>query len=192
VPSDPIAALVGWPKLTTPYGPLFTLASEALARLSIGAALWVFKAVAALTSLATVALLWRVAPRLGRSPRSAIAFYGLNPLVVVFAVPGAHNEALIGVLVLAGAAWVAAGSELRGGAALLAASAVKASAALALPFALIGARRRGRAAAGVALALVLVAAASLIAFGPRSRSCSAWASSRPGSGSPSSWRRPQR
>jgi len=165
-PSDPITHLVGWPKLSTPYGPLFTLASEALASLSIGAALWILKAVAALTSLVTVALIWRIAPRLRLSPRSAIAFYGLNPLVLVFAVPGAHNEALIGMLVIAGAACVFSGSERRGGVALVAAGAVKASAALALPFALIGSRRRGRISAAIALALVAVAAASLIAFGP--------------------------
>ncbi len=165
-PTDPIAHLVGWPRLSTPYGPLFTLSSEALAPLSIGAALWVLKALAAITSLLTVALVWRVAPLVHRSRRSSIAFYGLNPLVLLFAVAGAHNEALIGMLVLAGAAWVVSGSELRGGVALVAAGAVKASAALVLPFALIGSRRRGRAAAAIALALVVVAATSLIAFGP--------------------------
>ena len=163
---DPISPLVGWPRLSTPYGPLFTLASEALAPLSIAAAVWVLKAVAALASLATVALIWRLAPRLGRSSRSAAAFYGLNPLALVFAVPGAHNEALIGMLVAAGATWVLTGAERRGAFALVAAGAVKASAALALPFALIGAPRRGRTALALAAAIALAAAASLIAFGP--------------------------
>ena len=165
-PADAISRLVGWPKLSTPYGPLFTLASESLAPLSIAAAVWVLKALAALTSLATVALIWRLAPRLGRSSRSAAAFYGLNPLVLVFAVPGAHNEALIGMLVAAGAAWVLTGAERRGAFALVAASAVKASTALALPFALIGSRRRGGTAIALAVAIVLVAAVSVIAFGP--------------------------
>ena len=68
-PHDAIHPLLGWTTVTTPYGPLFTLASEALVPLSIAAALWVLKALAALTSLATVAVIWRVAPRLGRSPR---------------------------------------------------------------------------------------------------------------------------
>lgn len=166
VPTDAISKLVGWPKLTTPYGPLFTLASEALAPLSIAAAAWVLKGIAALTSLATVALIWRLAPRLGRSPKAAAAFYGLNPLVLVFAVPGAHNEALIGMLVAAGALWMVTGADRRGAFALVAASAVKASAALALPFALIGSPRRGRTAIALAVAIVLVAACSLIAFGP--------------------------
>jgi alpha-1,6-mannosyltransferase len=164
--ADPISRLVGWPKLTTPYGPLFTLTSEALAPLSIAASVWILKAVAALTSLATVAVIWRLAPRLGRSPRAAAAFYGLNPLVLVFAVPGAHNEALIGVLVAVGALWMLSGAERRGAFALVAASAVKASAALALPFALIGAPRRRPPALALVAAIVLVAVLSLIAFGP--------------------------
>lgn len=163
---DAISALVGWPKLTTPYGPLFTLASEALAPLSIAAAMWVLKAVAALASLATVALIWRTAPRVGRSPRACAAFYALNPLVLVFAIPGAHNEALIGVLLAAGAAWILTGSEARGSFALVGACAVKASAALALPFALIGSRARGRAALALAAAIAITAAVSVIAFGP--------------------------
>ncbi|MGD0384708.1 MAG: hypothetical protein ABSB73_01090 [Solirubrobacteraceae bacterium] len=165
-PADPVYHLLGWPTLTTPYGPLFTLLSDALVPLGIAGGLWALKSIAALTSLATVALIWRAAPRLGRSQRGAIAFYGLNPLVLVFAVPGAHNEALIGMLVAAGALWIVAGAELRGGASLVAASAIKASAALALPFALLGARRRGRAAAAMVIASVAVTVIAVIAFGP--------------------------
>jgi len=165
-PHDAIYHLLGWTTLTTPYGPLFTLLSDALVPLGIAGALWSLKVLAALTSLATVVLIWRAAPRLRRSRRSAIAFYGLNPLVLVFAVPGAHNEALIGMLVAAGALCMLAGHERRGAVALVAATAVKASAALALPFALLGAQRRGRTAASIAVALVVLAAIAAIAFGP--------------------------
>jgi hypothetical protein len=165
-PTDPVYHLLGWTTLTTPYGPLFTLLSDALVPLGIAGGLWALKSIAALTSLATVALIWRTAPRMGRSQRGAIAFYGLNPVVLVFAVPGAHNEALIGMLVAAGALWIVAGAELRGGASLVAASAIKASAALALPFALLGARRRSRAAAAMAIAALVVTAIAVIAFGP--------------------------
>lgn len=164
-PHDAIYPLVGWPSLTTPYGPLFTLLTEALVPLGIAGSLWTLKALAALASLATVALIWRIAARTGRSPRAAIAFYGLNPLVLVFAVPGAHNEALIGLLVAAGAAWLLTGAQARGAGALVAASAIKASSALVLPFALVGSGRRGRTAAAIALALVVAAAVTLIAFG---------------------------
>ena len=166
-PHDAIYPLVGWPSLTTPYGPLFTLLTEALVPLGIAGSLWALKALAALASLATVALIWRIAARTGRSPRAAIAFYGLNPLVLVFAIPGAHNEALIGLLVAAGAAWLLTGSQARGAGALVAASAIKASSALVLPFALLGAphARRGRTAAAIVLALVAAAAVTLVAFG---------------------------
>ncbi len=165
-PHDAIYHLSGWTNLTTPYGPLFTLLTDALVPFGIAGGLWALKAIAALTSLATVVLIWRVAPRMGRSRRASIAFYGLNPLVLVFAVPGAHNEALIGMFVAAGAIGILAGQEARGGLALVAASAIKASAALALPFALLGAPRRGRAAASMALGLVLAAIIGVIAFGP--------------------------
>jgi hypothetical protein len=165
-PHDAIFHLSGWTNLTTPYGPLFTLLSDALVPFGIAGGLWALKGIAALTSLATVVLIWRVAPRMGRSRRASIAFYGLNPLVLVFAVPGAHNEALIGMFVAAGAISILAGQEARGGLALVAASAIKASAALALPFALLGAPRRGRAAASMALGLVLAAIIGVIAFGP--------------------------
>ena len=71
-------------------------AQRRLVPFGIAGGLWVLKGIATLSSLATVALIWHAAPRVGRSRRAAIAFYGLNPVVLVFAVPGAHNEALIG------------------------------------------------------------------------------------------------
>jgi hypothetical protein len=165
-PHDAIYHLSGWTNLTTPYGPLFTLLSDALVPFGIAGGVWALKSIAALTSLATVVLIWRAAPRMGRPRRASIAFYGLNPLVLVFAVPGAHNEALIGMFVAAGAICILAGQEVRGGLALVAASAIKASAALALPFALLGARKRRRAAASMVLGLVLAATIGVIAFGP--------------------------
>ena len=165
-PGDAIHPLLGWTTVTTPYGPLFTLFSEALVPLGIAGAVWTFKALAALTSLATVALVWRLAARLGSSPRTAIAFYGLNPLVIVFAVAGAHNETLFGLLIAAGALSLIGGAEVRGGIALVGATAIKASAGLVLPFALLGARRRRRAATAVAVALAAALAVGMAAFGP--------------------------
>jgi len=105
---------------------------------------------------------------MGRSRRTSIAFYGLNPLVLrVFAVPGAHNEALIGMFVAAGALCILAGQEVRGGLALVAASAIKASAALALPFALLGARSEaGQAASDRAGVWCFAATIGVVAFGP--------------------------
>jgi hypothetical protein len=165
-PADAIYPLLGWRNLTTPYGPLFTLLSDALVPLGIAGGVWAFKAIATLTSLATVALLWRAAPQLRRSRRATIAFYGLNPIVLVFAVAGAHNEALLGMLVAAGALFLLRGRERSAGVWLVASIAVKASAALALPFALIGAQRRGRLAAAAALTALVLAGVGVSVFGP--------------------------
>ncbi|HEY5389867.1 MAG TPA: glycosyltransferase 87 family protein, partial [Solirubrobacteraceae bacterium] len=163
---DPISGLVGWPTLTTPYGPLFTLASEALVPLGVAGAVWAFKVLAALLSLATVAVLWHAAPAFGRSRHAAIALFGLNPVVLVFAVPGAHNEALLALLSAAAAVWVVSGHEARAGVATVAAAAVKASSALLLPFVLIGSRQRRRTALAMAAALIGVALIAIVAFGP--------------------------
>jgi hypothetical protein len=165
-PHDAIVPLLGWTDITTPYGPLFTLFTQALVPFGIGGGLWVHKTVAALTSLATVAVIWRAASRLGHSPRSAAVFYGLNPLVIVFAVAGAHNETLFGLFLAAGALCVVSGAERRGAASMAIATMVKASAGLVLPFALLGARRRGRALAAAATVLVVALLAGLLAYGP--------------------------
>jgi len=165
-PHDAIHPLLGWTTVTTPYGPLFTLLTEALVPLGIGGGLWVLKALAALTSIATVVVIWRVAGRLGRSPRAAIVLYGLNPLVIVFAVAGAHNETLFGLFLAAGVLALLSGRELRAGGSLAVATALKASAGLMLPFALIGARRRGRTVAAIAATLAASLLIGLIAFGP--------------------------
>ena len=173
-PHDAIVPFLGWTNVTTPYGPLFTLFTEALVPFGIAGGVWILKVVAALTSLATVAVIWRAARVLGHSPRSAAAFYGLNPLVIVFAVAGAHNETLFGLLLAAGALWISSGAELRGGASLAAAAAVKASAGLALPFAVLGARRRGRALVALAAVVALALIVGLAAYGPHLLDVGAW------------------
>jgi alpha-1,6-mannosyltransferase len=161
-PRDPIVPYLGWHNVTTPYGPLFTVLTYALVPLGIAGAFWALKLLAALTSLATVALVWLAAKRLQRNPGVAAALYGLNPLVLIFAVAGAHNETLFGMFVAAGALWVLSGEERLAGVSLICASALKASAALILPFALIGSRQRRRLALsmlGAAAVVVVIAAA---------------------------------
>jgi alpha-1,6-mannosyltransferase len=164
-PHDAILPYVGWPNVTTPYGPLFTLISYAIVPLGIAGGLWALKLVAAFTSLATVALVWRIATRLGRSPSSAVVMYGLNPLVLVFAVAGAQNDTLIGMFVAAGLLLIVTARERAGGVALVLATALKASAGLVLPFALLGASRRRRVAVAMLAALVLAAIVAVVAFG---------------------------
>jgi hypothetical protein len=133
-----------------------------LGALGVPAALWSLKAIMGAASLGIVALVWRTAKRLGRDPVPAALFVGLNPVVLVWGVGGAHNDFLI-VLALTAAVAAALGDRERLGGGLLAlGAAIKASAVLPLLFMLAGARDRRRAMAGVGLtaaaALVLTAA----------------------------------
>ena len=146
---DPPARSAG-PTLTTPYGPAFH-APQRGARAARDRRRRCGRSRPSPRSRASrrSSLIWRVAPRLGRSPRSAIAFYGLNPLVLVFAVAGAHNEALFGLLARRRRALrLTRRASARGGVALGRRRArSRRRRRWLLPFALIGARRRGRTAA---------------------------------------------
>jgi alpha-1,6-mannosyltransferase len=164
-PHDAILPYIYWRNVTTPYGPLFTLLTYAIVPLGIAGGLWALKLLAALTSVATVALVWQVAKRLGRSPTLAVAIYGLNPLVLVFAVAGAQNDTLVGTFIVAGVLWLVTSRERTGAVALVFAAALKASAGLVLPFALIGTARRRRTAAVMLAALAVVALVAVAAFG---------------------------
>src|SRR4051812_20146501 len=145
VPHDEVFAFMRWRgELPSPYGPLFTLGSYALAPLSVAASFWVLKAVAALASLAIVWLVWDAARRLRIAPLPAAMLFGLNPLVLVWAVGGAHNDLLV-VAAVTGGVWLAvAGRERLSGAALVGAAALKVSAGIMLPFLVAGARGRRR------------------------------------------------
>lgn len=167
---DEIFAFVGWPYQHSPYGPLFTLLSYATVPFGVGGSLWAFKALTVATSLAAIALVGLAAQRLGGSRRWATAFVGLNPVLLVLAVGGAHNDTLI-LLALAGALALTTGAAPRfraGAATLVAGVGVKVTAGLALPFMLLGAprvRERRRTLEGAALGLVVVAAIGVIGFG---------------------------
>jgi hypothetical protein len=142
-PTDPVFAFVGWPFKHSPYGPLFTLASYLTAPLGLAGGLWLLKGLAAAASLGAVALTARAAARLGRSAASAAAFVGLNPVLLVLAVGGAHNDTLL-LLALAAALALTAGAAARPRAAagaLVAGIGVKLSAGIVLPFLVLG--RRG-------------------------------------------------
>lgn len=138
VPTDPAFAHVTWTETKSVYGPLFTLATYPLAWLGVGLAVAVLKAVAALSVLGLAALVARIGAWRGLDPLRAAAFVALNPLVLVHVVGGAHNDGLAMLLAMAGVAAVLARRETTGGAALLAAVAVKASAAFVAPFVLLG------------------------------------------------------
>lgn len=165
-PGDPALAFAIWPDMRSPYGPLFTLASYAVAPLGIPAALWTYKALAAIASLGCVALVAACAHRLGRPPLRPALFVGLNPVLLVYAVGGAHNDLLMALLVTAGLYLAIGGRERLGAAALAGACAVKVPAGVVLAF-LLAARRGRGALAGALAAFAALGAASVAAFGAR-------------------------
>jgi glycosyl transferase family 87 len=156
---------VGWRRASSAYGPLFAVATLPLGKMSVPAALWTLKALAALSVLAVSGLAARVAARRGVDPRWAAALVALNPLVLVHVVGGAHNDGLMMALVMVGVAAILAGRELAGGAGLIAGAAIKVSGAFAAPFAALGSVQRGRVLSGMAIALLATVAISAAAFG---------------------------
>src|SRR5829696_7979508 len=163
-PTDPSYIYVGWPLNTTAYGPLFTIASLPLGWVSFTAGIWLLKLSAALASLACVALVWMCATRLGRPAMPATLFFGLNPVLLAYAVGGAHNDLFMLAAALGGIYMLLAGRE-SGMGVLVVAVAVKSSAVVLLPFALLGSRRSWKAILwGVGVAAVVVVA-TVLAFG---------------------------
>jgi glycosyl transferase family 87 len=174
VPSDAAFAFAGSKDASSAYGPVFTLATYPLAKLSVPVAFWILKAVAAVASLGVIALAWRCAGRLGRDPVFVALAIGLNPLVLVHVVGGAHNDALVVPLlvgaVLAGveAAQMPAVDRARtrlSGFLSSLATGIKISAGLMLPFLVLGAKRRAAAIAGAVAGALAIVTVSLIAFG---------------------------
>ncbi|MDX6651498.1 MAG: alpha,6-mannosyltransferase [Solirubrobacterales bacterium] len=164
-PSDAAFAYVGWQHSTSAYGPLFTLLTLPLAKLGLTGALWTLKALTAAAALACIALAAGCAKRVGRDPLAAALFVGLNPIFLVFAVGGAHNDLLMMALALAGVYALLGRREAVGAAAVTTAAAVKTSAALLAPFAILGARHRGRALVAVLAAAATFALLALAVFG---------------------------
>jgi alpha-1,6-mannosyltransferase len=170
-PTDAVYRFIGWPFQTSPYGPLFTLVSYALVPLGLAGGLWAFKAIAVVSSVGAAALVARAAERLGRSAGWALAFVGLNPVLLVLAVGGAHNDTLV-LLALALALALTAGTtsrRSRAAAAVLAAGVgVKVTAGLALPFLVLApprARERWLTLLGACGGLLAVAIVGVLGFG---------------------------
>src|SRR5207245_7189617 len=122
------------------YGPVFTAFSYVLAPLSVAASVVAYKGLAALASLATVALVWNAARWRGVNPVKAAALVGLNPLTVIYGVGGGHNDLLMLAPLLAGAVLLMQGRERLGAGAIVVAAAVKLTAGLLLPFAIAAPR----------------------------------------------------
>jgi alpha-1,6-mannosyltransferase len=164
-PADAVFGFAGSKHATSAYGPLFTLLTLPLAKLGVPVGFWTLKAVTAAASLGVVGLTWGCARRLGTDPLFAALAVGLNPLVLVHVVGGAHNDALVMLCVMAGMLAVLSARPAAGGSLGAAGAAVKASGAIAAPFMLIGARDRRRVLLGAAASVAVIAAAAFAAFG---------------------------
>jgi hypothetical protein len=93
--NDPSYLLSNWHELLSPYGPLFTLLTFVVVPLGVAGSFWALKFILVATSLGTILLVWRCARLLGRDPRPAVAFVGLNPVVLIWGLGGDHNDFLM-------------------------------------------------------------------------------------------------
>jgi hypothetical protein len=123
--SDPFLPLMDtrWQATRTVYGPLFTWYSAVATKItsgSVNASKLAFKIPAALSVGAVLLLL---ADR--RAHPVAIAFVGLHPAVVQFAVGGGHNDAMVGLALLGATYLVVARRPVWAGAAAAAACLIK-------------------------------------------------------------------
>jgi hypothetical protein len=165
---DPIYRFTSWHSLRSPYGPLFTALTYPLASMSLPVAYWVAKTTTIAFSLGFVALVWHCARRLGRDPRFAVAFVALNPVFLVYAVAGFHNDFFMLVPAMGAMAALLARRDRTVGALMVIAMAVKFTMVLLLPFLLLAAitrERRIRILTGCFVAAIPVGALWIAVFG---------------------------
>jgi uncharacterized membrane protein len=121
-------------------------------------------------SLVTVLSVWYCAGRLGRDRRRAVVLIGLNPVLLIYAVGGGHNDMIMLALLVMGIAAILSRRERLGGIFLILAPAIKLTALLVLPFALAARDdplrvRKRRVLQGACAAGLVVCAITAIAFG---------------------------
>src|SRR3954447_14115466 len=141
-PHDAAYALANWHQLPSPYGPLFTLASEPLSLMPLPVAFWLWKAVAVGCTLGVLALVWWLAERLERSPQRALAAVGLCPVALAVGLGGFHNDAPALLCVVAAAALLVRGEDAFAAALAVVAAGIKPSFAVVVPIVVLGARNR--------------------------------------------------
>jgi hypothetical protein len=162
---DPSYHYATWHHLSSPYGPLFTLFTYALVPLDFKPSYWTLKLLLMAASLGSLYLVWRTALRLHRPAVPALVFVAFNPLLLVFGLGGFHNDFLIMLAVLTGILLVINAHPARGAAAMVIAAGMKATAAVILPFAVIGSPDRRRALLGAVVTGAALVAVSLVVFG---------------------------
>ncbi len=163
---DGVLQFVYWKHQTSPYGPLFTLLSVPFGLLPAAVAFWAYKAVAGLAAVALAMLAASGSRTRGGSPARAAIFVGCNPVLLVYAVSGAHNDLLAALLVTGAITLMLRGQDAAGAGVAVSAAAVKLTLGLALPFVLVGARRRGAGIVGAGIALLALGVPTLLFVGP--------------------------
>ncbi len=168
---DPIYRYVGrdWDLVPTAYGPLYTLLSYPLAPLGVVGALWGMKLEALLASAGTLVLSWRCARARGLDPVLAILIVGANPLYVLYALGGAHNDLIMMLAMMAAVSLMVIGTPTRrreagAGVWIVAGALTKATVAVLLPFMILS-KRSLAPVFGAAAALALAAVVGYAAFG---------------------------
>lgn len=126
-----------WTTTTAPYGPAFILVAKFVTMI-VGDQVIAGTMLLRLCMLPGLALLIWAAPRAARhvGANGAVALWicALNPLVIIHLMGGVHNEMLMVGLMMAGIALTFARHHAVGVALIAIATAVKATAGLALPF----------------------------------------------------------
>ncbi|MGA2012125.1 MAG: polyprenol phosphomannose-dependent alpha 1,6 mannosyltransferase MptB [Solirubrobacteraceae bacterium] len=174
---DPLYPYIGsqWVNTPTAYGPLFTALSYPIAALSISANVFIYKAVAALSSLVIVGGVWRAARLRGMDPVKAVALVGLNPVILVYGVGGGHNDLLMLAVLVVGMYVLLTDRRRTSGAMIVAAAAIKLTAGVMLPFAVAMSagrrehsdeRKRVLVGAGAAALVFCALGAALFGIGP--------------------------
>jgi hypothetical protein len=165
---DPIFQFASWDDLRSPYGELFTALSYPLAFLPLPISFWIIKVAIVGLSLLFLWLIWWCAVKLGRDPRFVVGFVALNPIYLIYAIAGFHNDFLMLDASMAAIAFVLSGRDRAAGAAFVVAVAVKFTVILLGPFLLIGVGTRRRSkelVIGGLIAAIPLAAMSIALFG---------------------------
>lgn len=166
-PDDPAYALMGsqWHDTTSAYGPLWTTTSAGVASVSgdsADTAAWLFKAIAALGSIALVLAAVVLAPATQKA--WAAAFIGWNPVLAMQFAGGGHNDTWMMAIPLAGMAVAARGHRQLGAAFWPIAIVVKWLPMIFLPL-LMARDRRAFGWKGLAISCAVVAALSTLIYG---------------------------
>jgi alpha-1,6-mannosyltransferase len=169
---DPLYQYIGAKWVGTPsvYGPLFTFLSAPFASTSVAFNEFAFKLIAAAASCGTLYLIWKCAKQRGVNPARGVALFGLNPMVTLYGVGGGHNDMLMMLLTTGGIYALLSRRDRSAGVLFATGTAVKLTAGIIVPFALLAEAGRGvgsrrRLLVGAAVTTAVVAAASYVAFG---------------------------